>query len=278
MSGAALAIGRRILATGMAGSGKSTFSRSLAAKTGLPVIHLDLHFWKPGWVAPSEPEWREKQRGLLAGEAWIADGNYHETLDLRLERADTVVFLDTPWWVCAGRAFLRGLRKPVGEMPEGCDDSSWRRLRDEWRLAIVIWRNRRSEPQREREIISQYGQHAVLHALGSKRTKVSRRMFWMSSRPSPCVNCHSRKALCRLPPQPLMISACRSRHRTEGPIHESTTDLNGAADKSGRAAPCSPGSWADLPPGWWRQRSGPCRPRHRRASPCWPAAATAAAG
>ena len=57
----------------------------------MPVIHLDLHFWKPGWVAPSELEWREKQSGLLAGDAWIADGNYHETLDLRLERADTVV-------------------------------------------------------------------------------------------------------------------------------------------------------------------------------------------
>ena len=43
------------------------------------------------------------QSTLLTGEAWIADGNYHETLDLRLERADTVVFLDTPWWVCAAR-------------------------------------------------------------------------------------------------------------------------------------------------------------------------------
>jgi len=169
MSDAALRIGRRVLVTGMAGSGKSTFSRSLAAKTGLPVIHLDLHFWKPGWVAPSEREWREKQIGLLAGNAWIADGNYHETLDLRLERADTVVLLDTPWWVCAGRAFRRGLGKPVGEMPEGCDDPSWRRLRDEWRLALVIWRNRRSEPEREQEIIAQYGQHAVVHSLGSKR-------------------------------------------------------------------------------------------------------------
>jgi len=169
MRDAAVGIGRRVLVTGMAGSGKSTFSRSLAAKTGLPVIHLDLHFWKPGWVAPSEREWREKQIGLLAGDEWIADGNYHETLDLRLERADTVVVLDTPWWVCAGRAILRGLKKPRGDLPEGCDDSPWRRLRDEWRLAVVIWRSRRSEPEREHEIISKYGQHAVLHVLGSKR-------------------------------------------------------------------------------------------------------------
>jgi hypothetical protein len=78
------------------------------------------------------------------------------------------VHLDIPWSVCAGRAFRRGLRKPVGEMPEGCDDSAWRRLRDEWRLAVVIWRKRRSEPEREYEIISQYGQHGALYVLRSK--------------------------------------------------------------------------------------------------------------
>jgi adenylate kinase family enzyme len=169
MGDAPSAIGRRIVVTGMAGSGKSTFSRSLAVKTGLPVVHLDLHFWKPGWVAPDESDWREKQSGLLAGDAWIVDGNYHETLDLRLGRADTVVFLDIPWSVCAGRAVRRGLRKPAGEMPAGCDDSPWRRLRDEWRLAVVIWRNRRSEPEREYEVISQHGQHAAFYVLRSKR-------------------------------------------------------------------------------------------------------------
>jgi len=135
----------------------------------MPVFHLDLHFWEPGWVAPSERDWRETRRALLAGDAWIVDGNYHETLDLRLERADTIVVLDTPWSACARRAFLRGLRKPVGEMPECCHDSAWRRLRDEWRLVVVIWRNRRSEPEREHEIISQHGQHAALHVLRSKR-------------------------------------------------------------------------------------------------------------
>jgi adenylate kinase family enzyme len=104
-------IGHRVLVDGMMGSGKSAFARALAARTGLPVIHLDLHCWKPGWVRPSDDEWRERQRTLLAGAAWIIDGNYNETLPLRLERADTVVFLDTPWWLCASRSFVRGLRK-----------------------------------------------------------------------------------------------------------------------------------------------------------------------
>jgi adenylate kinase family enzyme len=168
MSDADFGIGRRVLVTGLAGSGKSTFSRSLAQRTGLPLIHLDLHFWKPGWVAPSEEEWREKQWLVLAGDAWIADGNYQETLDLRLERADTVVVLNTSWPLCAGRALLRGVRKSGGEMPQGCDDSAWRRLRDEWPLAVRIWRRRRSEPDREREVISQHGQHVALFELRSK--------------------------------------------------------------------------------------------------------------
>lgn len=167
MSEAPLALGRRVIVTGLAGAGKSTFSLELAAKTGLPVIHLDLHFWKPGWVEPSQMEWREKQRRLLAGDGWIADGNYHETLDLRLERADTVVLLDMPWRLCAGRAFLRGFRMP-SELPEGCDYSAWLRLRDEWHLAARIWRQRRSEPDREREIITQHGQHVALYVLRSK--------------------------------------------------------------------------------------------------------------
>ena len=46
----ALSVGRRVVVTGMAGAGKSTFSRALSAKTGLPVIHLDVHFWQPGWT------------------------------------------------------------------------------------------------------------------------------------------------------------------------------------------------------------------------------------
>src|SRR5271170_5147145 len=112
MNVASRKIGRRILVDGMMGSGKSTFARALAARTDLPVIHLDAHYWQPGWERPSNDAWRDRQRVLLAGDSWIIEGNYKETLALRLVRADTVISLDTPWWLCAFRALLRGLRKP----------------------------------------------------------------------------------------------------------------------------------------------------------------------
>ena len=164
-------VGRRVIVTGIAGAGKSTFSRALSAETGVPVIHLDVHYWKPGWAEPSEDEWRETQRDVLAGDEWIADGNYHATLDLRLERAETVVLLDTPWWVCAERAFVRGIRKrPVGfQLPDGCDESASRRLRAEWRLVWRIWRVRRSDRELELGILSRHEHDVALHVLRSKK-------------------------------------------------------------------------------------------------------------
>jgi adenylate kinase family enzyme len=166
----AIRVGRRVIVTGLAGSGKSTFSKALAAKTGLPLIYLDLHAWKPGWVRMNSDELRETQRDVLAGDEWIADGNYHETLEERLRRADTVVFLDTPWWTCARRAFIRGLRAPKGSiMPDGCVDSAWRRLRDEWWLVWRIWRVRHSDRERELGILSEHGKHAAQHVLRSRR-------------------------------------------------------------------------------------------------------------
>jgi hypothetical protein len=54
-----------------------------------------------------------------------------------------------------------------GELPD--DYPRWLRLRDEWRGAYRIWRKRRSQPEREHEIISQHGQYAALHVRRSKR-------------------------------------------------------------------------------------------------------------
>jgi len=109
-----------------------------------------------------------KQRSLLAGDAWLADGNYRESLDLRLERADTLVLLDTPWSHCAVRAFVRGLRKP-GELPEGCGYPALQRFRGGCRMARVACRDRGAYPEHVRAVVSQHGQHVRLYVLRSTR-------------------------------------------------------------------------------------------------------------
>jgi hypothetical protein len=78
------------------------------------------------------------------------------------------VVLDTPWWRCSGRALRRGVHMP-DKLPDGCDYTAWGRLRDEWQLAFRIWRKRHAEPAREREIISQHGQHTARHVLRSSQ-------------------------------------------------------------------------------------------------------------
>lgn len=163
-------IGNRVVVTGLAGSGKSTFAKALAASSDLPLIHLDLEFWQPGWTAPSDGEWEAIQRRALDGDRWIADGNYSETLPLRLDRADTVVVLDTPWPVCFVRALRRGIRRPADTtLPDGCTESAWDRVRAEWGVAGRVVQKRRSEPQRERELIERHGRHATVHVFRSAR-------------------------------------------------------------------------------------------------------------
>lgn len=91
---------RRIAVVGSGGAGKTTLANTLGRKLNLPVIHLDEHYWRPGWVPTPREEWRTRQRELVAAEKWIIDGNYSSTLDLRLARADLVVVLAFARWRC----------------------------------------------------------------------------------------------------------------------------------------------------------------------------------
>jgi adenylate kinase family enzyme len=109
---------RRVAVIGSGGAGKSMLARQIGATTGLPVIHLDHHYWSPGWVPMPDPEWFDHQRELLAGDAWVVDGNYGGTLELRAELADTIVFLDLPRRICLARA-VRRFRSPILQAP-GC--------------------------------------------------------------------------------------------------------------------------------------------------------------
>lgn len=114
---------KRIAIIGSSGSGKSTLARQLGAELHLPVIHLDKHYWHPGWIGTPEAEWTARVEEMVQGERWIIDGNYRSTLNMRLQAADTVIFLDMPRWLCAIRAVKRRLQymnRPRPDMAEGC--------------------------------------------------------------------------------------------------------------------------------------------------------------
>ena len=87
---------RRVLVIGSGGAGKSTFAARLAARTGLPLIHLDACFWRSGWDPTPPDEWARRVADLMSRQEWVMDGNYGGTLDARLAACDTVIFLDVP--------------------------------------------------------------------------------------------------------------------------------------------------------------------------------------
>ncbi len=110
---------------GPCGAGKSTFATALAAKTSLPLIHLDQIAWKPGWIDSDRAEALERLAPILVQDRWLIDGNYGSTLAERLPLADTVIHLDYPVPLCLWRLTqrvwrMRGTTRP--DMTAGCPE------------------------------------------------------------------------------------------------------------------------------------------------------------
>ena len=141
----------RILIIGCGGSGKSTLARQLGEKTGLPVVHLDKLFWHPGWVESSKEEIDAKIMQAISEPRWILDGNFNRTIHQRLERCDTVIYLDFSRFAC-----LMGVAKRVlttygtvrPDMAEGCPE------RFDWEFLQWVWNFNKNKRKKYYDLLS----------------------------------------------------------------------------------------------------------------------------
>jgi adenylate kinase family enzyme len=157
---------KRILIIGSCGAGKSTFARRLSEVTGLEVIHLDKLYWKPNWVETDKKEWRKTVERAMQGEEWIIDGNYGGTMEMRLEKCDTVIFLDLPRTTCVYRVLKRVAFYKKGSRPDmadGCDEKfNWEFVKWTWNYP------KRSKPKVE-ALLKRFEKEKTVIRLASKR-------------------------------------------------------------------------------------------------------------
>lgn len=146
----------KIAVLGYSGSGKSTLARRLGEYFQVPVLHLDVVNFLPGWQERDGEEGRAMVRAFMEGDGWVIDGNYRRLLQAeRLAGADWIIFMDFPRRVCFYRAFRRYLTfrgRVRDSIAEGCEEKF------DWAFAKWILVDGRKRPVREnyRSICEKY--------------------------------------------------------------------------------------------------------------------------
>ena len=143
---------KRIMIIGCCGAGKSHLGRILSTQTGIELIYLDKHYWQPAYQTLSKPEWSDIVEKLTVQDSWILDGNYLGTMEIRLRRADTVIFLDRSRWVCLQRILKRTLQyygRTRPDMAPQCPE------RFNWQFLQYVYRyNRLQRPKILKKILA----------------------------------------------------------------------------------------------------------------------------
>lgn len=134
---------KRVMVIGCSGGGKSTLSQALARHLKLDYQSIDRDVrWLPGWRERSKPEQLVILQRLVAAERWVMDGTNPSTFDLRLPRADLVIWMKLPRLICLRGVMSRWIRnwgRTRPEMAPGCPEKvDWDFLRYIWTFERVF--------------------------------------------------------------------------------------------------------------------------------------------
>ncbi|MGW8565024.1 toxin [Isoptericola sp. NPDC055881] len=167
---------RRVSVVGAAGSGKSTFTRHLAAHLGVRPVELDALFWGPGWTPRPRDEFLADARAELAGDAWVIDGNYSGLQGEIWARADTVVWLDLPRPVVISQVYRRTLARVLDRTelwPGTGNRQRWRDVLLPWQKDSIVrwsWDQLQRHPERYGSAMADPAHaHLAFHRLRSRR-------------------------------------------------------------------------------------------------------------
>lgn len=140
---------RRVMIVGQPGAGKSTLAREIGAIAHLPVVHIDLIHWQPGWIERAGTEKEVLCAEVHARERWVFEGGCSSTWPERLARADTLIWLDVAYprrqWRIVSRT-LRYLGRNRPDLPVGCPE------RFNADFLAHVWRTRVSARERLRAL------------------------------------------------------------------------------------------------------------------------------
>lgn len=154
----------RVAIIGCGGSGKSRLARQVGEALGVTPVHLDGMYYDEHWQPLPQDQFAALQRELVTAPRWVIDGNYASTLPIRLEAADTVIFLDLPAQVCLLGIAQRRLRYRGGQhAAAGVYD------RITWDFIRYIARYRRQMAPKVRRLFADHAGHAEVVVLRSRR-------------------------------------------------------------------------------------------------------------
>ncbi|MGQ8367202.1 adenylate kinase [Glaciecola sp. 1036] len=114
---------QKVAVFGKPGSGKSTLSKALASASDLPLYPLDSIIYKPNGELVAREEFDTIHTDILNSDSWIIDGfGPISAFYQRLDAADTLIYIDLPYWMSywfVTKRLLKGIIvKPEG-WPEG---------------------------------------------------------------------------------------------------------------------------------------------------------------
>jgi adenylate kinase family enzyme len=159
----------RVVIVGNGGGGKSTLAKKLSERYDLPWISVDQLQWEPSWHPAPASKVATRLREVIASDRWIIDGwGPWSSLEERMVRSDTIIYVDFPlwmhFWLAAERQIAVAKGQSRSDPVEGCDD-----LAITQQLFQTIWDGDRTHTPRLQALIAKHAAERTYHHITTIR-------------------------------------------------------------------------------------------------------------